>query len=220
MAKILPQKPFILMFYGFPGAGKTYFARQFCEAVQAAHLQADRIRGELFEQPRYDKQENDVINQLMDYMAEEFLAAGVSVAYDANAMRAKQRLQLRELARRHGAKPVLIWFQTDPDTAYYRNAKRDRRRTDDKFAAQWDRETFEKILAYMQNPTPAEDYIVVSGKHLYDMQKSVVIRKMRDFGVLSSNDTSTQVVKPGMVNLVPQANHGRVDMNRRNISIR
>src|ERR1700712_4285273 len=100
MAKIYPSKPFLLLFYGFPGAGKTYFARQFCDNVQAAHLQADRIRGELFEQPRYDKQENDVVTQLMNYMTEEFLSAGVSVAYDLNAMRAGQRKMLRELARK------------------------------------------------------------------------------------------------------------------------
>src|SRR5207245_7650742 len=98
MAKIQPQKPFLLLFYGFPGAGKTYFARQFTENVQAAHLQADRIRMELFEQPRFDAQENNVVNQLMNYMAEEFLAAGVSVAFDLNAMRAKQRPELRNRA--------------------------------------------------------------------------------------------------------------------------
>ena len=94
MAKIYPTKPFLLLFYGYPGAGKTYFARQFCETVQAAHLQSDRIRGELFEEPRYDKQENGIVNHLMDYMAEEFLSAGLSVAYDVNAIRAGQRKKL------------------------------------------------------------------------------------------------------------------------------
>src|SRR5665213_3533770 len=79
MAKIYPTKPFLLLFYGYPGAGKTYFARQFCDNVQAAHLQADRVRGELFEKPQYDKQENEVVGHLMDYMAEESLAARLSV---------------------------------------------------------------------------------------------------------------------------------------------
>src|SRR6204780_5635419 len=100
MAKIYPTKPFLLLFYGYPGAGKTYFARQFCDNVQAAHLQADRIRAELFQEPRYDKQENDVVIQLMDYMSEEFLSAGLSVAYDVNALRANQRHALRDMARK------------------------------------------------------------------------------------------------------------------------
>jgi predicted kinase len=219
MAKIYPTKPFLLLFYGYPGAGKTYFARQFTENVQAAHLQADRIRGELFESPRYDKQENDIVTQLMDYMTEEFLSAGLSVAYDTNAMRVKQRRMLYDMAYKCHAQPVLVWFQMDQDTAFGRNIKRDRRRADDKYAAHWDRTSFEDITSHMQNPAPGEGYVVISGKHLFSMQQSAVINKLRDDGVLSLDDSSSRVIKPGLVNLIPQA-QGRVDMTRRNISIR
>lgn len=219
MAKIYPTKPFLLMLYGFPGAGKSYFARQFCDSVQAAHVQADRIRSELFREPRYDKQENDVVTQLMDYITEEFLSAGLSVTYDVNAMRAKQRHELRDLARRMHAQPLLVWFQMDPDTAFTRNIKRDRRRADDKYAPQWDRTSFESMIGHMQNPAPSEDYVVVSGKHLFNMQQSAVISKLRGLGVLSTDDASSRVIKPGLVNLVPKS-QGRVDMTRRNISIR
>ena len=219
MAKIYPTKPFLLLFYGYPGAGKTYFARQFTENVQAAHLQADRIRGELFEEPRYDKQENDVVKQLMDYMTEEFLAAGLSVAYDTNAMRSKERRQLYDMAYKYRAQPLLVWFQMDADTAFNRNVKRDRRRADDKYAAQWDRTTYENVLGHMQNPLVSENYTVVSGKHLFNMQQSAVISKLRELGVLDTDDASSRVIKPGLVNLIPK-NQGRVDMSRRNISIR
>ncbi len=207
------------MFYGFPGAGKTYFARQLCENVQAAHLQADRIRGELFEKPQYDKQENSIVQHLMDYMTEEFLSAGLSVAYDVNAMRSGQRRALAAMAHKYRAIPLLVWFQMDPETAFSRNIKRDRRRADDKYAAHWDRTTFEEILGRMQNPKSSEDYVVVSGKHLFNMQQSAVIGKLRNMGALNEDDANSRVVKPGMVNLIP-GSHGRVDMTRRNISIR
>ena len=219
MAKIYPSKPFLLMFYGFPGAGKTYFARQLCENVQAAHLQADRIRGELFEKPQYDKQENSIVQHLMDYMTEEFLSAGLSVAYDVNAMRSGQRRALAAMAHKYRAIPLLVWFQMDPETAFSRNIKRDRRRADDKYAAHWDRTTFEEILGRMQNPKSSDDYVVVSGKHLFNMQQSAVIGKLRNMGALNEDDANSRVVKPGMVNLIP-GSHGRVDMTRRNISIR
>jgi predicted kinase len=218
MTKIYPSKPFLLMVYGYPGSGKTYFSRQFTENVQAAHMQADRIRGELFETPRYDKQENDVVMQIMDYMTEEFLAAGLSVVYDANAMRAAQRHALRDMAHRYRVQPVLIWFQMDPETAFGRNVKRDRRRADDKYAAHWDRSSFDNILGHMQNPTIAEDYVVISGKHLFNMQQSAVISKLRSSSVLTQEDATSRVIKPELVNLVPS--QGRVDMTRRNISIR
>lgn len=219
MAKIYPVKPFLLLFYGYPGAGKTYFARQFCDNVQAAHLQSDRIRGELFEQPRYDKQENEIVTHLMNYMTEEFLSAGLSVAYDVNLLRTKQRRAMYDLAYRNHAQPLLVWFQMDQDTAFVRNIKRDRRRADDKYAPGWDRTTFEEITGRMQNPGAGEGYVVVSGKHLYNMQQSAVVNKLRALGVLDTEDASTRVVKPGLVNLIPK-HPNRADMARRNISIR
>lgn len=217
MPKIFPSKPFLLMLYGYPGAGKTYFSRQFTETVQAAHMQSDRIRGELFETPQYDKQENDVVAQIMDYMTEEFLSAGLSVVYDTNAARVPQRHVLRNLAYKYHAQPVLVWFQMDPETAFIRNSKRDRRKSDDKYAAQWDRPTYEGMVKRMQNPTLAENYVVISGKHVFNMQQSAMISNLRSSGILAS-DANSRVIKPELVNLVPHP--GRVDLTRRNISIR
>ena len=221
MSKTIPNQPLLILLYGYPGAGKTYFARQFCDRIQAAHLQADRIRGELFEKPRYDKQENDVITQLMNYMTEEFLTAGLSVVYDVNAMRLSQRHLLRELARKTHTHVLLVWFQMDPDTAFARNTKRDRRRADDKYTGAYEKKSYESILGHMQNPVPAEDYVVVSGKHTFDAQYVSVARRLRDLGLLSMRG-ATPPVKPGLVNLVPQPNlyKGRVDSSRRNIAIR
>lgn len=220
MAKIAPTQPVLIVLYGFPGAGKTYFARQLCDKFQAAHLQGDRIRGELFENPRYDKQENDVVVQLMNYMAGEFLRAGVSVIYDANVMRAGQRQILRSIARQEHALPLLVWFQMDADSAFARSTRRDRRRADDKYAAIYDRKTFEHVVSHMQHPGSAEDYVVVSGKHTFPTQYNALVRKLRDVGLVNA-ETATPLVKPGLVNLVPRANlqRGRVDISRRNISI-
>lgn len=208
------------MLYGFPGAGKTYFARQLCEHVQAAHIQADRIRSELFEQPRYDKQENDVVAQLMNYMTTEFLAAGISVVYDTNAFRAAQRHALRDMTRKAKAQPLLVWLQIDAETSFVRGTKRDRRRADDKYAATYDRTTFDTVVGHMQNPVPTEDYVVISGKHSFNTQYSAVSKKLREMGVLSLTDAQSGIAKPELVNLIPNPAAGRVDMARRNIVIR
>jgi len=220
MAKITPAKPFLLMLYGFPGSGKTYFSRQLSERIQMAHIQADRIRAELFETPRYDKQENEVVMQLMNYMASEFLSAGLSVAYDANMMRASQRRALREMARKANVTPLTVWFQIDTDTAFNRGQKRDRRRVDDRYAAQMDRASFDSIVAHMQNPTSSEDYAVISGKHVFSTQFGAVSRKMRELGLVSLDNHGAGLPKPDLVNLVPNRPAGRVDMTRRNIIIR
>ncbi len=220
MSKVIPSKPLLILLYGFPGSGKTYFARQLCEQVQAAHVQGDRIRSELFEEPRYDKEETAVVGQLMDYMTEEFLSAGLSVVYDANAMRYAQRHALRDMARRHKAQPLLIWLQIDPETSLLRAAKRDRRRVDDKYAVPMDQPTFESLISGMQNPRNVEDYTVISGKHVFPTQFSSVVKRMHELNMVPSEQMANKVVKPGMVNLVPKMNGGRVDMSRRNIVIR
>lgn len=220
MAKVVPTKPFLLMLYGFPGSGKTFFARQLCEHMQAAHIQADRIRAELFEKPRYDKEENDVIAQLMDYMAGEFLNAGISVVYDVNAARAITRHSLRDMARKAHAQPLLVWLQIDADTAFTRGLKRDRRRADDKYAAVLDQAAFGAIIGQMQNPAQTEDYAVISGKHAFNTQYSAVSKKLREMGLLSITDAQSHIAKPELVNLVPNPTAGRVDMTRRNIVIR
>jgi len=207
------------MLYGFPGAGKTYFARQLCEQLQAAHVQGDRIRAELFEDPRHDKEENAVVTQLTDYMAEEFLSAGLSVVYDVNAMRVTQRHELRNMARRHKAQPLLVWLQIDADSAFARVVKRDRRQIDNKYTKSVDKQTFEAIANGMQNPRNVEDYVVISGKHVFATQFSAAVKRLHELGLIHSDQLASKVVKPGLVNLVPKLG-GRVDMSRRNIVIR
>lgn len=219
MNKLVLSKPTLIMLYGFPGAGKTHFSRELSEAISIAHVSGDRLRFELFEKPHYDKQENDVVNHLMEYMAEEFLQAGVSVIYDANAMRLSQRRALRDMARKNHAQPVLIWLQIDPDSALVRLNARDRRKADDKYAVDYDKVSFDGYAGHMQNPHN-EDYIVISGKHTFNTQKSAVVKKLYDIGLLSADSATTRVVKPGLVNLVPNLTAGRVDMARRNIVIR
>lgn len=217
MSKLTLNKPTLILLYGFPGAGKTFFARQFCEDVSAAHVQGDRIRFELFDQPRYDRQENEIVDHLMQYMTEEFLSAGISVVYDINAARLGQRRALRDLARKAKAETQLIWMQIDVESAFVRGAKRDRRKADDKYAMPLDRSTFESLAGQMQNPDPTEDFMVISGKHTYHTQRSAVFKRLYDTGLLTQDGASAKLVKPGLVNLVPS---GRVDQTRRNIVIR
>jgi predicted kinase len=220
MSKLSLNRPALILLYGYPGAGKSYLARQLCDDVQAAHVQSDRIRYELFEQPRYDQQENEIVDHLMQYMTEEFLNAGISVIYDINAMRFSQRRELRDMARKHKIETVLVWLQIDQESAFARVSKRDRRKLDDKYSPSVDRSTFDKLAGFMQNPQPTEDYMVISGKHTYHTQRNAILKKLYDMGLSSPDSNNPRVVKPGLVNLVPNPLGGRVDSTRRNINIR
>ncbi len=218
MNRIQLNKPILICLYGFPGSGKSYFARNLADYIQLAHLDADRIRGELFRNPRYDAQENAVVFHLMNYLTETLLAAGVSVVYDTNALRGGQRRRLRELAAKHKAEYLLVWLQIDTESAFARTQRRDRRTYDDKFAEPQSKAKYAKKLASMQNPKD-EQYLVISGKHAFVTQKSTLINRLYQIGIISTETVQHNVTKPELVNLVPNLNAGRVDMSRRNISI-
>jgi predicted kinase len=220
MTKIVPSKPLLILVYGFPGAGKTFFARQLSEQFVAVHIHADRIRTELFEEPTYSKEETHVVNSIMQYMAGEFLNAGVSVVYDTNALRIAQRRMLRNLAVKSNAETILAWVQIDPESAFARASQRDRRKLDDKYSRPMDKAGFDTFASGMQNPQPTERYQVISGKHIFTTQKSAMLRHLLDRGLINLDSTAGQMTKPGMVNLIPNSAAGRVDMSRRNITIR
>jgi len=205
------------MLYGFPGSGKTHFARKLRKNLIAAHISADRIRFELFEQPRYDKAENTIINHLMEYMAEEFLGAGMNVILDVNVDTSKKRKTLKDLAERSKADSQLIWLQIDPESSFLRIKQRDRRKADDKYARIFNKKTFEQYISEMQHPVEKENPIVLSAKHSWGTQQGTVFKRLYDMGLVSADEVSSHIVKPGMINLIPG---GRIDHNRRQLRVR
>lgn len=205
------------MLFGYPGAGKTHFAGELSKAMNAAHVQGDRIRNELFENPKYSRDEDEIVGHLMEYMTEEFMNAGISVIFDANASRLVQRRALRDIARKVKGISLIVWLQIDQESAMARLDGRDRRRNDDKFARPYTIEEFKLAVGAMQKPQN-EDYVVISGKHTFAMQKNAITKKLYDLKAISGDTAASNVAKPGLVNLVPTA--GRVDLQRRNVIIR
>lgn len=214
------NKPVLIFMYGAPGSGKTFVARQISEFLGTAHISGEKIRSELFGEPRHDKSEIQAINQIMTYMADEFLKAGVSVVYDTSVSRAHDRKNLRELARKNKAKDLLIWLQVDTDTCWQRQQNRDKRKADDKYADVLNQSQFDQYLRIMQPPRN-EDFLVLSGKHLFNSQKQAILRRLSDMNVLNFEAMQHKMPKPELVNLVSraQAQAGRVDYSRRSISI-
>jgi len=220
MSKTSFTQPVVIYMYGLPGSGKTFVARQLAESLGMAHISSDRLRFELFDEPLYDKTEHMVLTNLMNYMTELFIDAGQSVIYDLSASRISDRKMLRSLAKKKGAKELMVWIQIDADSAYARSISRDKRKADDKFSNNLTKPQFELFMKGMQNPVQ-ENYIVVSGKHVFSSQKNTIVRRLIEAGLIAMNDATAPIAKPGMVNLVSRAQSqmGRVDYSRRNIDI-
>lgn len=217
--KITPKQPFVISMYGFPGSGKTAFARQMSEELGIIHLQEDRILHELFGgsiSPATKKASRKVMNFILG----DYLKAGMSVMYDASVLRASERRRVREITHQYRAANLLVWLQVDPETCFDRTRKRDHRKADDKYAPDYTEDDFREILSYMQNPN-LEDYIVVSGKHTFNTQRSAVVKRLMDMGIISVEEAAQNIVKPGLMNLVPKSNlQMRGDIINRNIPLR
>lgn len=219
MGRIKLSRPALVLIYGYPGAGKTQLAASLCRDLELAHVEADKIRSHLTPQPLFDKSENERVGRLSHYLTVEMLKAGVSVLFDINAARFAARRALRDLGRRYRATPVLLWLQIDAESAFNRIVNRDRTRSPDGRRLM-DRSMFDDQLGRMQNPDSSEDYLVISGKHNYHTQRSAVIKKLYELGLITAEAAGSHLIKPGLVNLVPGNLPGRVDPTRRQIAVR
>jgi predicted kinase len=102
----------LIVLVGLPGSGKsTYFHAHF--AATHAHVSKDLMPKA---RRRDDHQQRDI---------EAALAVGKSVVVDNTNPTPDVRASLINLGRRHGARIVAIYFETDVRTAIMRNRRRE-----------------------------------------------------------------------------------------------
>ncbi len=196
-------QPMLYIPVGNPGAGKTFFARQYSIEKGIPLIDTSRIRRELFENPEFTNDENKVVLAMADYMCEQFLKSGQSVIFDgSNGSRVRRRL-LRDMAKKYHTLPLVVWVQTDKQTSEDRATNRDRRNLDDKYARLLDKDTFKELIAKIMLPKH-EEYVVISGKHVFKNQLHSVERKLEII-----NQVKT---KSGRV--VTDSTNSRIDINR------
>lgn len=147
---------------GYPGSGKTTAAKVLHELTGATHLWADHIRRERYGQPSYSQQENLELYTHMNELAAELLAAGNSVIFDTSFNFYKDRLRLRQIARDHNAKAVILWVRTTKDIARDR-ATRDAHKQDTRVLGDMPHHTFEKISSNLESPRADERTILLDG---------------------------------------------------------
>lgn len=181
-------RPLIMMVIGLPGAGKSFFARQFSDTFSIASVSSDRIRYELFASPQFSSDENEIVSRMQDYMAEELAKSGRSFLIDGNCNSKAARQKIAQLAKDNGYNTLLIWVQTDPATAKVRATKRNPKKPDDKFSASITDTLFDTFTQRFAPPVK-EDHVVISGKHVYSTQARTVLRKLAMPHVEAANAT-------------------------------
>ena len=178
MKSLSLSKPHILVMVGLPGSGKSFFARQFSDTFGAPLVSYDKIRHTLFETPQYNKDEIILVKNIAEYQENELLKTQKTFIVDGGADQKIERSELRKRAQKAGYDVLLIWVQTDENTAKYRSMKRSRRQTYDQLNQSLTDEQYSQLVKRFTAPTVNENSIVISGKHTYAAQARVVLKKL------------------------------------------
>ena len=98
----------LVILYGLPASGKSWFADLIALRVPAVILNSDRLRRAIVAHPRYDGAENKRLFTAMYRRTTELLAQEQTVIFDSTALRYWARIPLESIADAHGLTPVRI----------------------------------------------------------------------------------------------------------------
>lgn len=113
----------IILVFGLPGTGKTYFAEHFAEKLDAVHLNTDIVREKLHFKGHYDgKTKQQVYNELFKQAQMEF-KKGADVIVDGTFHLSRRRGQLEKLSKEENKKIYYIEIKAGKETARKRLKK-------------------------------------------------------------------------------------------------
>ena len=151
------NKPYAILVFGAPVSGKTQFAEQFSRQFKAPLLNV----GELVD--KYDLSRSAIIA-----IIEQIALSGQNFMVEGGVDTEKDRTEIRDLLKKAGYRPTLIWVQTD--LATIKRRLKLRLKSLEKAKA-----TFEDRYKALEAPADSENPIVISGKHTFDAQLKTVL---------------------------------------------
>ena len=113
----------IILVFGLPGTGKTYFAKRFAKKLNTLHLNTDIVREKLHFKGHYDeKTKQQVYNELFKQAQMEF-KKGADVIVDGTFHVSRRREQLENLSKEENKKIYYIEIKAGEETARKRLKK-------------------------------------------------------------------------------------------------
>jgi len=172
----MTDKPLFLIFLGFPGSGKSYFAKQLAHKLAAVRLNGDSMKTALYSSYDYIRS-NGLIAEAnqrgfsaIDYAAEEILRAGHSVIYDANNNKRSIRKKHEALAEKYQALPIVVWVQSPAEVAKERATKRETAQDQPDFTEAQYEEALARATANFNEPDDNERVITLDGTIPFEEQ--------------------------------------------------
>ncbi|MFI5129129.1 MAG: AAA family ATPase [Chitinophagales bacterium] len=81
----------IIVVFGLPGSGKSYFASQLAKAIKAGYINSDQLRREMFTARTYSEQEKAAVYNVMLLKMKEAVGQNMSLVLDATFHKSETR---------------------------------------------------------------------------------------------------------------------------------
>lgn len=145
-------QPRAILVFGAPGSGKTTFAERFAKKFHSAFFDL----GEL-------EKENKLDRKMTLFILEQLAHTNVTLVIEGILDTERERTEVRNVLRRAGYNPSLVWIQTDVATIKQRLKLKNRSSSKAK-------QEYESRIEKMEAPSEIEAPIVLSGKHTFETQ--------------------------------------------------
>lgn len=122
--------PLVVMLVGPPGSGKSRFARRLGAALGAQVVETDRVRKQLFGEPRYTSGEHAAVYGWCHALIRSAVIVGRPIIFDATNLEERQRRKVYDIADAAGAQLLILWIASPAATIQERLIRR-REKLDD-----------------------------------------------------------------------------------------
>ncbi|MBQ6396356.1 AAA family ATPase [Candidatus Saccharibacteria bacterium] len=153
-------QPRAILVFGAPGSGKTTFSERFAKKFHAAFFDL----GEL-------ERENQLDRNTTLFILEQVARTNVTLVIEGVLDTEQERTEIRNVLRRAGYNPSLVWIQTDVQTIRQRLKLKNR-------SAAKAKQEYDSRIEGMEAPSEIEAPIVLSGKHTFETQLRHVLTQL------------------------------------------
>lgn len=176
------MKQYVYLMLGYPGSGKSFFARQLAEQIGAVRFNSDQMRHHLFDSPQehHTRDDHKLITGAINYAASAVLCAGYSAIYDFNNNFVKDRMLTADLVKRLGACVIVVWIKTPLALATERGTTRTLSREHIRVTSDW----IQRVAAEIEVPISDELCIEIDGRVDFSRQYDQFSEQLRCFGLL------------------------------------